>query len=43
MVPGSGGGGETRPLRCGLISLSAPIDLLLRKVLAPPVEEAAAH
>lgn len=29
-----GDDGERRPLRCGLMSLSTPIDLLLREMLA---------
>jgi Uncharacterized conserved protein (DUF2045) len=29
-----GGDGERRPLRCGLMSLSTPIELLLREILA---------
>ena len=28
-----GGDGEQRPLRCGLMSLSAPIELLLQEIL----------
>lgn len=37
---GGGGGGEERPLRCKLMSLSTPIELLLTEILAawPPIE-----